>query len=71
MIEEQIPNEPKMTDAEVTFNQHDMELLTISCRDEGAGRFYVIKTTEWSFNRPEEFMELLKKIENLFPEGES
>jgi len=63
-------NEPKITDAEVTFIQHDMELLTISCRDEGAGRFYVIKTTEWSFDRPEEFMELLKRFCGMFPKEE-
>lgn len=46
----------------------NLESIKIEVKDGGAGKFFTIVTEGWSMDKPEEFLQLLKRVEKAFVE---
>ncbi|WP_020476238.1 hypothetical protein [Zavarzinella formosa] len=48
-----------------------IQLLDVSMEDAGGGKFFVIKTDRWAFDKIEDLEAILKKVKKMFDHGES
>lgn len=45
--------------------------LTVGVSDAGGGKFYYIKTERWSFDTPEQLLEIINKVQKFVKENDN